>query len=1038
MDKKEKLEILKKLDEKQLRKEVLIPLFEKMGFRDVIEYHGTIEKGKDIIFNEKDVFGEKVFTGVVVKKGDITGSASSGGAMVVLNQIEQTFDEAYTDKYSLKEPIIDRCIVVTSGCIRQHAIESIKGRIKRTNLDKLVKFFDGSKLVDLLDDYWPEYFFKQFKGFTAYFNAMKNDFETIQDISAIGQREGIPLEKIYVSLKLSEKRQERDTHFDKEMKIFDGVEMEKEMKRKAENILRKERVMNIETAVKNFHRLVVVGAPGAGKTTLLKYLALKYGKENIEKKEKITVPIPITLREFIQDGNNKSLKDYINDVFDRYCFPNAKEFIEKDLKSGKCILLLDGFDELATREKQDRISKEIRHFVEKFRRCRVVVTSRQEGYYDELAGFTRLELMELDDQQVKKFIKNWFGEKESKKAASMFRVVKENKNISAMARNPLMISIIAIIYEEDMELPQRRAELYQRAVDVLLSKWDKRKKIKNKYTGKKKEFILRKMAFENHCRNRRNMAEETLIDLIHLYASQLEMEKHDAIPLIMEICQRSSILRQIAQGMYDFLHLAFQEYFTALELKIQEDGISTIIRILSKPWWEEPILLYAGISTDAAPLIKRIQTEVPEDIFYSNLMLAGKCIADAEFTEPELKDEITKKIWHLYQEGEFLLLRKKAIKILSLMKPRNIIESLNEQLRHRNQDIRADAAKALGAIGSTWALPALMETLKADENRNVQKCAAESIGAIGSIETFPVLKEILKIEKNGEVRAGIVEALGVIGGTEALPILIERVKKDEERVVRKRAVETLGVIGSTRVLPMLIKCLETDPDHEVRERAAQALGEIGSVKAIPILLKTLKSNEDDSIRGLAAIALGAIGREKEIPVLIETLETAKSEKVRGSAAEALGLVGSVKAIPKLKNALKNDKERSVRGYAASALGAIGRAEAIPLLTKTIKTDEEAYARGHAASALGNIGSAEEIPVLIQTLETDESEYVRGSAAEALGKIGDETAFEPLKKALRDESEGIFFIGKVKDKAFESLYNISRRLGVRIPQQTMNS
>jgi hypothetical protein len=191
VDKKEKLEILKKLDEDRLRKEVLIPLFVKMGFRDVIEYHGSAEKGKDIIFSEKDAFGEKFYTGVVVKKGDITGSASSGGAMVVLNQIEQTFDEAYTDKYSLKEPVIDRCIVVTSGCIKVTAIESIRGRLKKTNLDKLVKFFDGSKLVDLLDEYMPEYFFKEFKGFTADFNSMKKDFDTLNNAE-----KGIALENL--------------------------------------------------------------------------------------------------------------------------------------------------------------------------------------------------------------------------------------------------------------------------------------------------------------------------------------------------------------------------------------------------------------------------------------------------------------------------------------------------------------------------------------------------------------------------------------------------------------------------------------------------------------------------------------------------------------------------------------------------------------------------------------------------------------------------------------------------------------------------
>jgi restriction endonuclease Mrr len=168
MDKKEKLEILRKLDEKRLRQEVLIPLFQKMGFKDVIEYHGSTEKGKDIIYYETDRYGDKDYSGVVVKKDDISGSVSdSSGAMTVLNQIEQTFDEPYTDIYGLKELMIDRCLVITSGDIKNTAAESIRGKLKKSNLDKLVKFFDGNKLVDLLDDYMPDYFFKELECFNT-------------------------------------------------------------------------------------------------------------------------------------------------------------------------------------------------------------------------------------------------------------------------------------------------------------------------------------------------------------------------------------------------------------------------------------------------------------------------------------------------------------------------------------------------------------------------------------------------------------------------------------------------------------------------------------------------------------------------------------------------------------------------------------------------------------------------------------------------------------------------------------------------------
>jgi predicted NACHT family NTPase len=237
----------------------------------------------------------------------------------------------------------------------------------------------------------------------------------------------------------------------------------------------------------------------------------------------------------------------------------------------------------------------------------VLATSRVAGYHDELTGFTRTELMEFDDDQVKQFIENWFGKKDKKKAASMLKAVTEPESIKHLARNPLMIAIIAIIYEEDKELPRRRAALYERAVEVLMSKWDVRKKLKNRFPPEKKEFMLRKLAFDNHCRNVRTVSRQTVLERINRYAPQIGLKKGEAEVFLEELWQRSYLLREIARDTFDFLHLSFQEYFTALELREQADGIATIIQHISEPWWEEPILLYAGISGDAAPLIKRIQ-----------------------------------------------------------------------------------------------------------------------------------------------------------------------------------------------------------------------------------------------------------------------------------------------------------------------------------------------------------------------------------------------------------------------------------------------
>lgn len=152
----DRADYLRSLSEDQLRNIVLIPLLTQMGFTDVIEYHGSVEKGKDIICRFHDMVGEMRYVGVVVKRTDIHGAVGqAGSAGEVLLQIQQTFDEPYTDVFDLKEVAIDECWVVTSGIVKPSAIESVQGMLKKSNLNKLVRFIDQRKLCSLIDRHLP-------------------------------------------------------------------------------------------------------------------------------------------------------------------------------------------------------------------------------------------------------------------------------------------------------------------------------------------------------------------------------------------------------------------------------------------------------------------------------------------------------------------------------------------------------------------------------------------------------------------------------------------------------------------------------------------------------------------------------------------------------------------------------------------------------------------------------------------------------------------------------------------------------------------
>jgi HEAT repeat protein len=1054
MDKKAKMEILQKLNEQNLTKKFLIPLFESMGYKNVTYQHGRLEFGKDLVCSEDDRFGRRIFTGIQVKATRLKTSTIDG----IHRQIREAFGEPFTDLSDGKKQNLDRVIILTSCEFLDDAKKSLWASLRDSNLDKVVTDIDGEKIVDLLDKHLPSAFWDEYDFFKKYFEAMKSDFETIKDVSAIGQKEPIPLENIYVSLRVREKVPEREIPAFIGQKIFE----DKLSNKKPEKVLEKARIINAEKAVKDYERLVILGVPGSGKTTLFKHFALHTCLENLQRQERICIPIPIILREF--SDSKKSLREYIDDVFEKYQFPRAKEFIERDLKEGKCRLLLDGFDELAIKEKQDLVADKIHKFIEAYPKSQVIVTSRIAGYHDELKGFIKLELMDFDDNQIERFIENWFGKTNPGKAKSMQNAVDENEKIKAIARNPLMLTIIAIIYEEDRELPQKRAALYGRCLDVLLSRWDAQKRLKNVYPSEKKEFVLRKLAFYGHSNNTRVLTENEIIREISKYLPQLKLNQGDAKPLLDEIWQRSYLLRQISSESYDFLHLSFQEYFTALELRELTNGISIIIQHLPEPWWEEPVLLFAGISKEAATLttlINRIKKEVNEDIFYSNLILFGKCIADSEFIEPDILKNVVNSLWSLQQTTHFSSLREKALEILVLIKPENIIDLLIEDLKNKDSTVRRRTIETLGRISSEKSVKLLIAALNKDKDNEVRWRAAIELGSLGREIAIQPLVNVLTANKSINVRTNAAFALGEIGSQVAIKPLIDALTTDMSVNVKMGAAYALGEIGSEVAIHHLNHILNTEKDSKVRGIVADALGSTRNEKTFDLLIDTLTNDTDSKVRGNAAFAIGRIGSdkdfepiisaiaaEKESPVgrntpddlriirrenafkvLMSSLTTDKDSYVRGSVVFALGRIDGEKAFDSIIEVLTTDKRSSVRSSAAIALGSIGNEKAFEKLVTTLTTDKSKRVRSSAADALARIGSERAIESLISILVIDKESVVRGSVADALGEMGNEKAIQPLINALSADKENTvrwraaYALGKIgSEKSIQPLIN----------------
>ena len=201
-------------------------------------------------------------------------------------------------------------------------------------------------------------------------------------------------------------------------------------------------------------KLIVLGKPGAGKTTFLKFLALQCADGLFERK---LVPVFVGLKD-LSDADIP-LRQYLDEQFQICQFPETTPFTEHLLRQGKCILFLDGLDEVSkTRERE--IINEVVDFAYKYGENQFVVSCRIAAWNYCFEQFTDIEIADFTDEQIRAFISNWFGAG-SKKASACWEELERNPPIKELASIPLLLTLLCLAFDDTMSFPQNRAELYK-------------------------------------------------------------------------------------------------------------------------------------------------------------------------------------------------------------------------------------------------------------------------------------------------------------------------------------------------------------------------------------------------------------------------------------------------------------------------------------------------------------------------------------------------------------------------------------------------
>jgi predicted NACHT family NTPase len=427
----------------------------------------------------------------------------------------------------------------------------------------------------------------------------------------------ITIDSIYTSVNILEKISRNQRRSIDE--LLDGCGVEN-FDRFTLGTVRQKRIPALE-AVERHDKLMILGKPGAGKTTFLKWLALQCngGKFNQNR-----VPLFVTLKEFAETEGQPDLLGFIAKQLTEYGIENGLVVGTKILQTGRSIVLLDGLDEVKAQE-HDRVLTTIRQTAEKFDASQFVITCRIAAKEYIFEQFTEVEVADFDDKQIADFAHKWFHLKDPLKAEEFPKELEDNPGLQELATNPLLLTLLCLVFEEGGRFPANRAELYKEGLDVLLKKWDAKRNIKREEVYKqlslqRKEDLLSQVAYNAFERSdyffKQGFVEEQIRDYIRNLpnaSNEPETLQLDSEAVLNAIAAQHGLLVERARGIYSFSHLTFQEYFTARWFKEKADGdFGVLISHVTDKQWREVFLLTVGMLKSADKLLQAIEQKIDE------------------------------------------------------------------------------------------------------------------------------------------------------------------------------------------------------------------------------------------------------------------------------------------------------------------------------------------------------------------------------------------------------------------------------------------
>ncbi|RRR71672.1 MAG: NACHT domain-containing protein, partial [Candidatus Viridilinea halotolerans] len=435
--------------------------------------------------------------------------------------------------------------------------------------------------------------------------------------------------------------------------------------------------------------LVILGDPGSGKSTLVRYVLLALTRGDAQAQlglEPLWLPIFFPVAAFAAARARQpdlAPLDYLSDYYRGLSQPAYGPLFARALALGRALLLFDGLDEV----REDR--RTIVHALEACARewdaagNRFIATARIVGYDEaplDPSLFTTVVLEPLAAEQIACFIERWarayatlgaaaappadpllddlvraaaMAELERQialRSASLHAAVFGEHHVTALAHNPLLLTILALIHNQGARLPDRRVELYRLCLVALAETWNRARSLSGRpvdvHLGDElldERFVvnlLGPVALWLHGEQAGGLVDQDV--LVARIAATLEQTDGLARPRarrlahdFVELMRRETgLLQERGYRRFGFLHLTFEEYLAArglLESLAVVEPEALLCRWAADVRWREVLRLAvaAAPQREAGRLLQVILRAPSAGNDYGRpVVLAGECLLD--------------------------------------------------------------------------------------------------------------------------------------------------------------------------------------------------------------------------------------------------------------------------------------------------------------------------------------------------------------------------------------------------------------------------